>query len=607
VIGDFVPRSVDEPDADVRRALDRIADGFLACDHGFRILFVNRSAERYFGRPRAELLGRVVWEIFPQSQASEMRRRIREAAAAGEPTEVEVRSPETQRWVALRVFADADGISVFLHDVTDARHVADELRTSEARHRAVFQHALDGMFWTAPTGEIFAANEAACRMFGRTEAEIRSVGRAGLIDSSDPRLAAALADRREHGHLRAELTGVRKDGSKFPIEVASAIYVDADGRERTSMIVRDLSEQKRSLERLQTIADAGAVLGSILDSKETVAQLTRLVVPRMADCCAVELVEGGVLRRVAASHREREEECAIPTRAVGDERPATARMTAPRTAIFVPMIASDKLVGVLSLGLSASRRTYEDDDLAAACAIADRAALAIDNARLHEQTTEAKRLRDEVVGVVSHDLRSPLNTVLVGARLLTQEIDSPVVASVLRAAKYASTLIRDLLSVTAIEAGSLPLERTRESIGSIVDEAVSLHHEQAVSQSITVETHVEPDLPAVSVDRLRVLQVLGNLLDNAFKFTPEGGRVLVEARRRERDVIVRVADTGCGIPAESLPHVFDRFWQGTRAHRAGAGLGLAIAKGIVDAHGGHIDVASEEGRGTTFTFTLPAA
>jgi signal transduction histidine kinase len=274
--------------------------------------------------------------------------------------------------------------------------------------------------------------------------------------------------------------------------------------------------------------------------------------------------------------------------------------------MFVPMIAADKLVGALSLGLAGDVRRYEDADLAAARSIANRTALAIQNARLHEQVLAAKRLRDEVLGVVSHDLRNPLNTILLAAHALGRETSSPAVGAIVRATQYADGLIRDLLTATAIEGGSLPLDKASESIASIVQEAIALHEDQAASKSLALEASVDPELPAVSVDRRRVLQLLDNLIGNAFKFTAPSGRVRVDARRGEHSVVVRVSDTGSGIAPDALPHVFDRFWQGARSRRAGAGLGLAIAKGIVEAHGGSINVTSEEGRGTTFTFTLPA-
>ncbi len=504
----------------------------------------------------------------------------------------------------------------------------------------MFEHALDAMFLTAPTGEIFAANEAACRMLGRTEEEICALGRPGVIDENDPRLAPALEERCRTGHLRAELTALRSDGSRFPVEVSSAVYLDEEGRERTSLVIRDLSEQKRAEDRLRLIADAGAVLGKTLDYEATLADLTRLLVPRMGDFCLVDVLEDGALRRVAASHRDPALAAALLSVSPGpllnrdagvynvartgipelvpdvDERwlRATTRdeahlafalRLAPRSVVIVPVNGRAGVLGVIVVGSLDPYRRYDGSDLAMARAVADRAAFAIDNARLHAQVVVAKKLRDDVLAVVSHDLRNPLNAILLHARVLARSDPSDGPQNIIRAARRADALIQDLLTVAALEAGTVPLERQRCSATSIVHDAVELHGALAVERKLTLEEVGAGGHDEIYVDRHRILQVLGNLIGNALKFTPEGGRVRVEAHRASDGVVFRVADTGRGIPAESIPHVFDRFWQGAHAHRAGAGLGLAIAKGIVEEHGGTISVESTPGRGATFAFTIP--
>lgn len=517
-----------------------------------------------------------------------------------------------------------------------------ESRADEARHRAIFEHALDAMFLTAPTGVILAANEAACRMLGRTEDEICTVGRAGVMDESDPRFRAAIEERRRTGLLRTELTALRKDGSRFPVEVSSAVYVDAEGCERTSIVMRDLTEQKRAEDRLKLIADAGAVLGRTLEYEATIADLTRLIVPRLGDFCMVDLVEHGALRRVAASHVDPKRAAALLALSPGaivnreagvyavartgipelapeidddwlrsttrdDAHLEIVRRFAPRSAVIVPLRGRAGVIGVLTIASLDPHRRYDVSDLAAARAVADRAALAIDNARLHAQVVEEKKLRDEVLAIVSHDLRNPLNAIQLHARVLARREPSEGLRSIIHAVQRADALIADLLTVAALEGGSVPLERERCSAASLVRDSVDLHRPIAADRKITLEELPVEAGDDLYVDRHRMLQVLGNLIGNALKFTPDGGRVSVGANRAGEHVVFRVADTGRGIPPESLPHVFDRFWQGAHAHRAGAGLGLAIAKGIVEEHGGTITVESAPGRGATFTFTVPVS
>ena len=565
--GDSAAHELSSED-EVRKALDRIEDGFAIFDREWHFVYLNKSAERYFGRSRDELLGRVVWEVFPLAVGTEIQSKLVQAAAQREPSEFETMTPTLRRWVSFRVFPSEQRVSVSFRDTTEQRATADALRGTEARYRAFFEHALDGMLQTSPTGEILAANEAACRMLGRTEDELRTLGRAGVIDANDARVGAGLEERDRTGHARIEVRCVRKDGTTFPAEIASSVYLDKEGRERTAMTIRDLSAHKRAEDRLHLIAEAGTVLGSSLDSNATFTSLAQLVVPRMADYCVVDLVEDGHLRRVAGArwepathnstvcvgppgpvlHDARIEEIARTgepelVEVVGDKWLREAgrvdpfvymQGSGPRSAIAVPLAARGKVIGVLSMILNDRGRRYDAADLALARAIADRAGLAIDNARLHEQTIEAKRLRDEVLGIVSHDLRNPLSAILVGTRLLGRKVVAPEVAAITRSVKFANSLIQDLLSAAALEAGTLPLEKSWHDVAGIVDESVVLHRTLAEGRSIAIESFVDPELPYVNVDRRRFVQVLNNLIGNALKFTPDGGRVHVEARSGDR-------------------------------------------------------------------------
>jgi signal transduction histidine kinase len=168
-------------------------------------------------------------------------------------------------------------------------------------------------------------------------------------------------------------------------------------------------------------------------------------------------------------------------------------------------------------------------------------------------------------------------------------------------------LIRDLLDVTRMEAGRLSIEHSRLLTAPIVSDAVETQKALATSSSLDLKVELSPGLPDIWADRDRLLQVFENLIGNALKFTEAGGRIMVGASPRNGEVLFWVADTGPGIAYEDLPHLFDRFWQARETRTAGAGLGLPIAKGIVEAHGGHIWVESTKGQGTTFFFTLPAA
>jgi signal transduction histidine kinase len=223
------------------------------------------------------------------------------------------------------------------------------------------------------------------------------------------------------------------------------------------------------------------------------------------------------------------------------------------------------------------------------------------------------RRSGEVLAIVSHDLRTPLNTISLGTSLLAdasqpEESRTQVLEIIKRAADRMERLIRDLQEVGRLQSGrTLRVEPRRIELSALLREACEALH----IQSRAKEQEVACDLPEpplfVRADPDRVCQVLGNLIGNAIKFTPRGGRIDLAAWREGRWVQVCVTDQGPGIPEADLPRVFEPYWQAESTARLGAGIGLKIAKGLVEAHGGRIRVESKLGVGTTFSFTLPVA
>lgn len=225
---------------------------------------------------------------------------------------------------------------------------------------------------------------------------------------------------------------------------------------------------------------------------------------------------------------------------------------------------------------------------------------------------KAVRARDEMMAIVSHDLRNPLGTVSAAASLLSDIPLSPEkrdeqIEIIRRASHRMSRLIDDLLDVARIDAGALGIDPESVEVAPLIEETRAIFTPQALEAGIELEARLEGDLPPMRADRGRMEQVLSNLMGNALKFTAPGGRVDLTARRTGPWIRMSVADTGPGIAPDALTHLFDRFWQLDSGGRGGAGLGLAIVKGIVDAHGGHIRVESEVGRGTRFDVDIPVA
>ena len=602
---------------------------------------INRAAEQYIGRPREQLLGKMLWDVFPQALGTPLEAEYRAAVATRHDREFEMLGPVYHRWIQARVFPSPDGLSVYFVDLTTRKQAEDALRASEARYRTMFEHSLDGVLLTAPDGTILDANPAACRMLQRTRDEICALGRAGIVDTSDPRLAALLEQRRLHGHARGEMTLLRKDGTTFPVDLSSAVFTDADHNARTSMTFRDLTDAKRGEAALRVLADASAVMQASLDLDTVLANLATLVVPAVAELAVIDVVEGSAIHRVVArssadpdprievvrasapdhptergvAHvlRTREPELvSVVTddwlvRATRDEAHlAAVRAMQLTSVVIVPMIARGAVLGALSLVHRDPSHRFDEADLPLARGLADRAALAIDNARLYREAVEARHRRDEMLGIVSHDLRTPLNAIALRAQLLGRRHPSlqPEVEPVERAVAHAERLVKDLLTITAIDSGKLPLELRDQELASLLGEVVDLHRADAEHRELSLGLHCASDLGHVDLDRHRFAQALANLIGNALKFTPPGGSVDVRATRGPTEITIEVTDTGAGIPAAQLPKLFDRFWRG-RHDRDGVGLGLAITKGVIDAHGGQLAVRSAPGAGTTFTITLP--
>lgn len=289
--------------------------------------------------------------------------------------------------------------------------------------------------------------------------------------------------------------------------------------------------------------------------------------------------------------------------------------------IAAPLIVDGRPLGALGLGFP-EPRTFEATELAFLASVATQCALALERARLYEQEHAARdraeaavKARDEVQRIVAHDLGNSLSGVLTTASALTRILDArgesdalEAVRNIQSAAQQMHRLRRDLLDVAMIDAGQLSVIPAALPPLELMGVAAAQLHQLAAEKEIHLELDARGPLPPVLADRDRVLQVLANLLVNAVKFTPEGGRVQLAASGEEGCVRFSVRDSGPGIPAEHRQRVFDRFWRTRGAgNRTGAGLGLAIARGIVEAHGGRLWVEDDPGEGAEFAFTLPMA
>jgi signal transduction histidine kinase len=285
----------------------------------------------------------------------------------------------------------------------------------------------------------------------------------------------------------------------------------------------------------------------------------------------------------------------------------------PRSFLTVPLISRGELIGILFMGMNQSERIFSESDISFAELVAVRFAIVIDNARLYQKSQSAIRAREEILSVVSHDLKNPLSTIKSSSLIFPQLITEA--GSKAEAERFSSIiqqkiiqmerLIHDLLDFAKIEAGNLSIVVKEESVNKLIEKVMEDFSAKAKEKSIKLESFV-PSTELICVfDEGRIIQVLSNLIGNSLKFTPENGKITVAAENRIKDVLFQVQDNGLGISPELKDRIFERFLQAEKTAHMGTGLGLSIAKGIVEAHNGKIWLDSEEGKGTIFYFTLP--
>jgi len=539
-------------------------------------------------------------------------------------------------------------------DITERKHAEGKLRLSEAKSSGIVSISADAIISVDDNQRITLFNEGAEKIFGRSRAEAIGApldiliperfrgGHRGHLES----FAAGPDAARRMGDHGAVILGVRKNGEEFPADAAISKIV-IEGKSMLTVALRDITEQKQAEIETRLLADLGAVFAGTLQFEDRLTHLARLLARDLADVCVIDVIgDDGTVRRARVACRDETREwlgdVLMQTQADGersrvaghvletgqgvliakvtpdvirswartDEDHLAFQNAGFQSAISVPLVARDKALGAVSL-LSLSR-VYGPGDFRVAEVVAQRASVLLDNARLFDTAKHAIKARDDILGIVAHDLRNPLAAIAALGTVLrlsntNRHTDEEIGEEIGDAVNRMNRLIQDLLDVTSIDAGHLSLKLARLQAAEIGSETLEAQKPLAASASLELRLDAAPNLPDLWADHDRLVQVFDNLIGNAIKFTKPHGQITLTAAVQDGEVLFSVADTGRGIASVHLPHVFDRFWQAQKDKRRGAGLGLAIAKGIVEAHGGRIWVESAQGQGSTFFFTIPIA
>lgn len=414
-----------------------------------------------------------------------------------------------------------------------------------------------------------------------------------------------------------------------------------------------VAEAQAAQRRLAFLADASTLLASSLDYEETLSRVTRLAVLSLADYCLADIVQSdGTLRCVGLAHMNRTQEQLVydirqsyhehenrsypPLAVLESRQPAfysvvTDEMLAgsaidelqlqklrqlhPQSVMILPLVANEQTLGVLTFALTATGQQFSPVDQSLAEDLTRRAALAVDNARLYEEAREALHVREQFLSVASHELNTPITAILGYAQLLQRRVqkgggftdhDKQTIQTIMKQARRLHQLSLLLLDNSRIETGHLAISHEpvdlRTLLASILDE-ISL-----TVYRHTIQLHLPEGALVVEGDTLRLQQVFQNLVQNAVKYSPDGGMVEIAVEQNEDTLTIKISDQGIGIPATALPHIFDRFYRAVNVRQQrinGMGLGLYVVHEIVILHGGTIEVTSVEGQGSTFTIHLP--
>lgn len=530
-----------------------------------------------------------------------------------------------------------------------------QLATSEARFRSIIERNADGILIVDREGHTRYVNPAAEQLFGRSAADL-------LGDEFG--LAVVPGET-------TEVDIVRRDGSAEIVAELRASATSWEGEPAQLITLRDITDRRQADERAQRLlreqaareqaeeagrrasflAESAKRLDSSLDPTTTLRRLSQLIVPRMADWCVIDLVEGESISRIAAVHSDPDRQPVLdelrqryPPRR--DRRQPAGRVITSgepelctglnseklramaldsnhaelleqlgvRSWMAVPLQARDACLGAITF--LCGERDFTELDLALATEIGSQAGRVLDNARLYEAAVAANRAKADFLAIMSHELRTPLNAILGYTQLLLEDVYGEVgdmqreqLRRVNTSASHLLQIINEILVYASLEAGRTSSERERVNLQVLLEDAAAMTAPLARQKGLAYAVELDDPAAEVYTDAGKVRQILVNLLTNAVKFT-EAGSVTLRAHVQDDELVVAVIDTGVGIPENSIDTIFEPFRQvegPLTRHTGGTGLGLSVARRLATLLGGRITVSSELEAGSTFTLRLPAA
>jgi PAS domain S-box-containing protein len=544
------------------------------------------------------------------------------------------------------------GVVLVFRDVTEARQALE----ARLRLAAIVEFSDDAIISKNLDGIIVSWNQGAERLYGYTALEMIGQPLSILVPRDHPDELPALMERLKRGERidHFETVRMRKDRSRVDVSLTISPVKNAEGKViGASKVARDITASKRKAEAARFLADASSLLAELMDVPSTLQKVARLAVPYFADWCAVDLLEpDGSLRCLAVAHvnpakvklahelhrryppdrkapygvwhilRTGQSELVaeitdtmLRDSIQDEERLRIVRELGLKSYMGVPLRVRGKMLGVLTFIAAESGRKYDAADLTVAEDLAERASIAIENARLYGELREADRHKDEFLAMLAHELRNPLAPIRNSLHILKQAAASPEMVGRVRdiaerQVQHMARLLEDLLDVARISRGRIALRQEVVDMASVVQRTVETARPLLEERRHQLTVALPPEPVRVRGDAARLEQVLTNLLNNSAKYTDPGGRIGLTVEREGGEVVLRVRDSGIGIAPEMLPRIFELFVQAERRldrSQGGVGIGLTLVKKLVELHGGAIQAFSAGlGQGSEFVVRLPA-
>jgi PAS domain S-box-containing protein len=630
----------------------------------YRFVSVNEAFLTVTGFSKEQVIDKRIEEVLPESSHTLVISKYGEAIRGNKTVRWEevAMLPAGKRVGEVIVTPMTDDVTGKLHligavhDITERKRAEEATRLNEKQYRTLADAVPQLVWMNNADGERQYYNRRWKEYTGLTPDEQKGLIWLKAVHADDAQLIVeARASGLQSGEAYEGEYRLRRADGSYRWHLARTVPMKDDDGEVLQWFgtATDIHDIKRTEESNRFLSEAGALLASSLDEEVTIKSMAQIAVPYLADWCIVDLVKtDGSIERISGKHSDPSKEkwlagvlknlrydyhsesgCCVPevlrtgkpqianeiseewlkATAYDSEHFKILRELGFGSYMVVPLVARGRTFGAISLS-SVKTNRYSEPDLALAQDVAHRAALAIDNARLYREAQEANRLKDEFLATVSHELRTPLNAILGWAEILrTGKLDESgkehALSTIVRNGKSQAQLIEDILDVSRIITGKLRLDVRPLGLAPVINAAIDAVRPAAFAKEIDFQVSLEESPSLVSGDPNRLQQVIWNLLANAIKFTPAKGTIRVTLEQSDSNAQLVVSDTGAGIKAEFLPHVFDRFSQADRSYtrtHGGLGLGLAVVRYLVEMHGGTVRAESEgEGKGATFVIRLP--